>query len=41
MSGYKNILVAIDGSEESVVILARAMDLIGKDNVKLNVVLVF
>jgi universal stress protein A len=41
MSSYKNILVAVDGSEESVVILGKALDLIGNDNVKLNVVLVF
>jgi universal stress protein A len=41
MSGYKNILVAVDGSDESVAILAKAMDLVGNDNVRLNVVLVF
>ena len=41
MSSYKNILVAVDGSEESVVILARALELNGNENVKLNVVLVF
>lgn len=41
MSSYRNILVAVDGSEESVVILGKALDLIGNGNVKLNVVLVF
>lgn len=39
MSSYRNILVAVDGSEESVTILRRALQLVD-DEVTLNVVLV-
>ena len=41
MSAYRNILVAVDGSEESLSILARARELAAGDNAKLSVVLVF
>jgi universal stress protein A len=41
MSTYKNILVAVDGSEESTRILGRARELAAGDGARLSVVLVF
>ncbi|MDO9316953.1 MAG: universal stress protein [Gammaproteobacteria bacterium] len=41
MSHYKNVLVAIDGSDESVKIVQKALDLIAGSGAKLSVALVF
>lgn len=41
MSHYKNVLVAIDGSDESVKIVQKAQDLIAGSGAKLSVALVF
>jgi universal stress protein A len=41
MAIYKNLLVAVDGSDESEKILDRALALAGDNNAKLSVVLVF
>ena len=41
MSHYKNVLVAIDGSDESVKIVSKGLDLIVGGDAKLSVALVF
>lgn len=41
MSTYNNMLVAVDGSDESDKILEKALKLAGEHNAKLSVVLVF
>jgi universal stress protein A len=41
MAGYKKILVAVDGSDESDKILKRAMTIAADDGADVNVVLVF
>ncbi len=41
MSHYKNVLVAIDGSDESVKIVSKALDLMAGNDAKLSVALVF
>ncbi len=41
MSSYKNVLVAVDGSDESMIILQRAADMVTAEGATINVVQVF
>ena len=41
MSHYKNVLVAIDGSDESVKIVQKALDITAGSGAKMSVALVF